>query len=66
MKSVNDKSDMSELEKLVFEDMKDWAIARRLWNRDMVHIDHIVDGYAKYMGWKEEDLSGIKIIERYK
>ena len=62
MKRINDKSDMSELETMVYNDMKDWAIARRLWNNDIVHIDKIIDGYAEHMGWKQEGSSSFEII----
>lgn len=51
------------LQDMVYQEMKDWAEARRIWNRDVVPFDRVVSMYAEYCGWKQQGFNEMDIVE---
>lgn len=51
------------LQTMVYQDMKDWAEARRLWGRDIIPMSKIIDAYCEFQGWKQKSGNGMDIIE---
>lgn len=51
------------LQNMVYNEMKDWAIARRLWNRDVVPFSKVVDMYAEHLGWKQKGFNEMDVVE---
>ncbi len=59
---INAEPVYGEQQLMLYQDFKDWCEARRLWGRDIISYERLVDVYAEDRGWKQESFSGMEII----